>query len=132
MVRTLNLSRSWLFGLLLVAATVLAYKPAWHGDFIWDDDCYVTNNPLLTAPDGLWRIWFSQDQPSQYFPLTYTTLRAERALWGLNPTGYHWVNILLHCANALLVWLLIRLLRVPGAPLAAAVFALHPVQVESV
>lgn len=125
-------NRAWLLGLLLVAATLLAYQPAWHAGFIWDDDEYVTNNPLLSAPDGLQRIWFSLDSPSQYFPLTYTVFRIERSLWGLNSTGFHWVNILLHAANALLVWRLLRRLSVPGAWLAAAIFALHPVQVESV
>jgi tetratricopeptide (TPR) repeat protein len=125
-------NRAWLLGLLLVAATLLAYQPAWQAGFIWDDDEYVTDNPLLTAPDGLRRIWFSLDSPSQYFPLTYTVFRIERSLWGLNPAGYHWVNILLHAVNALLVWLLLRRLSVPGAWLAAAIFALHPVQVESV
>ena len=125
-------NQAWLLGLLLVAATLLAYQPAWHAGFIWGDDEYVTDNPLLTAPDGLKRIWFSLDSPSQYFPLTYTVFRIERSLWGLNPAGYHWVNILLHAANALLVWRLLRRLSVPGAWLAAAIFALHPVQVESV
>jgi tetratricopeptide (TPR) repeat protein len=119
-------------GLLLVAATLLAYQPAWQAGFIWDDDEYVTDNPLLTAPDGLKRIWFSLDSPSQYFPLTYTVFRIERSLWGLNSAGFHWVNILLHAVNALLVWRLLRRLNVPGAWLAAAIFALHPVQVESV
>jgi tetratricopeptide (TPR) repeat protein len=122
----------WLFGLFLVAVTLIAYGPAWHAGFIWDDDAYLTQNPLLTAPDGLRRIWFSFDSPSQYFPLTYTTFYMERALWGLNPAGYHLVNLLLHAANALLVWRVLGRLRVPGAWLAAAVFALHPVQVESV
>ena len=112
--------------------TILIYRPAWHGGFIWDDDRYVTQNRLLTAPDGLRRIWFSLDAPSQYFPLTYSVLRIERSLWGLNPTGYHWVNILLHVANALLVWRVLSRLKIPGASLAAAVFAVHPVQVESV
>jgi tetratricopeptide (TPR) repeat protein len=124
--------RVWLFIVLLVALVILAYQPAWHGGFLWDDDAYVTNNDLLTARDGLRRIWFSFDSPSQYFPLVYTTFRIERALWGLNPTGFHLVNILLHTANALLVWRLLTRLRVPGAWLAAAIFALHPVQVESV
>jgi Tfp pilus assembly protein PilF len=119
-------------GALIVILVFLAYLPALHGGFIWDDDVYVTNNPLLTAPDGLRRIWFSTDSPSQYFPLTYTVFRFEHSLWGLNPAGYHCVNILLHAINALLVWRLLKRLSVPGAWLAAALFGLHPVQVESV
>lgn len=111
---------------------VLTYQPAWNAGFIWDDDAYVTRNRLLTDPDGLGRIWFSTESPSQYFPLVYTTFRIERALWGLNPAGYHWVNILLHAGNALLLWRLLRRLAIPGAWFAAALFALHPVQVESV
>ena len=121
-----------LLALLLAVTTILAYQPAWHGGFIWDDDAYITNNELLTAPDGLRRIWFSLDSPSQYFPLVYTMFRFERAWWGLSPTGYHFVNILLHIANALILWSLLARLRVPGAWLAGAIFALHPVQVESV
>src|SRR6478672_4105558 len=124
--------RVYLFVLLLAAVTILAYRPAWNGGFLWDDDAYVTNNELLTAPDGLRRIWFSLDSPSQYFPLVYTTFRIEHGLWGLNSTGYHWVNLVLHVANALLVWLVLARLKVPGAWLAGAIFALHPVQVESV
>jgi protein O-mannosyl-transferase len=124
--------RAFIFALILAAVTVLVYRPAWNGGFLWDDDDYITNNELLTAPDGLRRIWFSLDSPSQYFPLTYTTFLVEHALWGLNPTGYHWVNLLLHVANALLVWAVLARLKVPGAWLAGALFALHPVQVESV
>jgi tetratricopeptide (TPR) repeat protein len=121
---------------LLAAAlgilTIIVYRPAWHGGFIWDDDRYVTQNSLLTAPDGLSRIWFSLDAPSQYFPLAYTVLRIEHSFWGLHPTGYHWVNILLHVANALLVWRILARLKIPAAGLAAAIFAVHPIQVESV
>lgn len=124
--------QQWLFIVLITSATIFAYQPAWNGGFIWDDDYYVTNNELLTAADGLRRIWFSFDAPSQYFPLVYTTFRFEHALWGLNPTGYHWVNLLLHVANALLVWRVLLRLKLPGAWLASAIFALHPIQVESV
>src|SRR2546423_920318 len=84
------------------------------------------------APGGLRRIWLSLDGRSQYFPLAYTVLRIERSLWDLNPTGYHWVNILLHVGNALLVWRILARLKMPGAWWAAAIFALHPIQVESV
>jgi tetratricopeptide (TPR) repeat protein len=123
----------WLVLLFLVAATTIAYKPAWNAGYIWDDDRYVTNNPLLSASDGWRRIWFSpKDTPSQYFPLTYTALRVEHSIWGLNPAGYHCANIFLHTINALLVWRVLRRLDVPGAWLAAAIFALHPVQVETV
>jgi hypothetical protein len=124
--------RAWLLGLLLVAATVLAYQPAWNAGFVWDDDDYVTANRLLSAPDGLKRIWFSLDSPSQYFPLTYTVFRLEHSVWGLSSTGYHWVNLLLHSANALVLWRLLKRLQVPGSWLAAGIFALHPVHVESV
>jgi protein O-mannosyl-transferase len=121
----------WVCGLFLVAVTLVAYGPAWGAGFVWDDSVSLTRNPLLTAPDGLRRIWFSLDSPSQYFPLTYTSFYLERGLWGLNPAGYHLINLLLHAANALLVWQVLARLRVPGAWLAGAIFALHPVQVES-
>ena len=104
--------RAWLFVLILVATTIFAYRPAWHGGFLWDDDAYVTNNELLTTPDGLQRIWFSLDAPSQYFPLSYTLLRVGHLLWGLNPAGFHWLNILLHVCNAFLVWRVLARLKI--------------------
>jgi tetratricopeptide (TPR) repeat protein len=122
----------WLWGLLLVLATFMAYQPAWNGKPIWDDAAYMITSPLPPAAEWLRRIWFSLASPSQYFPLTFTMFYIERGLWGFNPAGYHLVNILLHAANALLVWLVLARLRVPGAWLAAGIFALHPVQVESV
>src|SRR5881392_2181646 len=124
--------RALILAVVLAAVTIFAYRPAWHAGFLWDDDDYIINNELLTSPHGWQRIWFSLDSPSQYFPLTYSTFRIEHALWGLNTTGYHLVNLLLHVANAFLVWAVLARLRVPGAWLAAAIFALHPVQVESV
>src|SRR5882762_4152386 len=130
--RLFSSRRAFIFALVLAAVTIFAYRPAWNGGFLWDDDVYITNNELLTAPDGLRRIWFSLDSPSQYFPLVYTTFRIEHGLWGLNSAGYPWVNLVLHVANALLVWCLLARLRVPGAWLAGAIFALHPVQAESV
>jgi hypothetical protein len=74
-------------GAALVLMTLIAHAPAINGGFVWEDDAYVTMNPLLTAPDGLKRIWFSLDQPPQYFPLVYTTFRIEHALWGFDPYG---------------------------------------------
>ena len=122
----------WAGAIVIVVGCFTAYIPAIESGFIWDDDEYVTNNTLLSAPDGLYRIWFSTDSPSQYFPLVYTTFRAEYQLWGLNPAGYHAVNVVIHCINALLLWVILRRLSIPGAWLASAIFSLHPVHVESV
>src|SRR5205823_3546156 len=99
-------------GLLLVAAIILTFQPVWHAGFIWDDDAYVTENKLLSAPDGLGRIWFSHDLPSQYFPLVYTLFWVEHKLWDFNPAGYHCVNLLLHAVNALLVWRVLKRLAI--------------------
>jgi tetratricopeptide (TPR) repeat protein len=117
---------------LIILLTLAAYLPALRCGYIWDDDVYVTRNPLLTAPDGLRRIWFTAHPYTAYFPMVNTTLRFEHRLWGLNPAGYHFVNILLHATNALLVWVVLRKLAVPGSWLAAAIWAVHPVNVESV
>jgi tetratricopeptide (TPR) repeat protein len=119
-------------GALLVLAVLIAFLPAFRCGYIWDDDMYVTDNPLLYVSHGLHLIWFSFDSPSQYFPLVYTTFRIEYGLWKLTPFGYHCVNILLHSVNAILLWRLLERLTIPGAWFAAAVFAVHPVQVESV
>ena len=119
-------------GLMLAAATLAAYWPALSAGYIWDDDLYLTNNPTLTNLAGLGRIWFQPGALVQYYPLVFTSFWFEYHLWGLHPFGYHAVNIALHALNAVLVWRILKRLVVPGAWLAAAVFALHPVHVESV
>lgn len=119
-------------GALLFAMLALAYFPATQAGFIWDDDVYVTNNETLTAPDGLAAIWLQLDSNIQYYPLVFTSYWIESRLWGLAPAGFHVVNILLHGLCALLLWRVLTQLQVPAAWLGAAVFALHPVQVESV
>jgi hypothetical protein len=69
---------------VIIAATAIAYIPAMRASYVWDDDKYVTDNPLVLDSDGLYRIWFSQDSPSQYFPMVFTSFRLEYNLWGLN------------------------------------------------
>jgi len=122
-------SRLLALGFLTIA--FLAYQPAWHAGFIWDDDDHLTANPAMTAPHGLHMIWSSL-AISRYYPLTLTSFWVQRRLWGLNPMPYHLVNIALHAINALLVFFVLRRLRVPGALLAALVWLVHPVNVESV
>jgi Flp pilus assembly protein TadD len=123
---------NWLFGLLLTAAVLAAYLPALRGGFIWDDDLHVTNNPTLRDWTGLKDIWFEVGKTLQYYPLVHSSFWLEYHLWGLNPIGYHLVNVLLHALAAMLLYRLLTRLRLPGAWLAAAIFALHPVCVESV
>ena len=123
--------REWLFCLCLFAATVIAYQPAWQGKPIWDDDAHLTP-PAFRSLDGLARIWLEPGDTQQYYPLTYSFFWVEHVLWGDATLGYHFVNILLHAFSALLLWKILRRLEVPGACLAAAIFALHPVCVESV
>ena len=120
--------------LLLFACTALAYLPALRAGFlpIWDDGEYVLNNTLLRSGDGLRRIWLEPRATPQYYPLVHTSFWVEHRLWGLEPAGYHAVNVALHAANAALAGAVLSALAVPGAWAAAAVFALHPVHVESV
>jgi tetratricopeptide (TPR) repeat protein len=121
----------WLLGAALVIAVFLAYQPAWQGGFIWDDDAHVTK-PELRSWHGLYSIWFDLGATQQYYPLLHSVFWIEHKLWGDAPLGYHLVNILLHAMAALMAAAVLRRLEVPGAYLAAAIFALHPVQVESV
>jgi len=122
----------WWAGAALVVATLLAYAPVVRDEFIWDDDAYVTKNPTLRSLEGLRLMWFEPLSIPQYYPLVHTTFWVEYHLWGLHPLGYHVVNVLLHATSVLLLWRLLVRLRVPGAWLGAAIFALHPVTVESV
>lgn len=121
-----------LWAILLPGLVLLAYQPLWNAGFIWDDNDYVTGNEHLRSVAGLLRIWLEPGAVPQYYPLVHTSYWLEHRLWELRPLGYHVSNVLLHLATALLAWRLLLRLAVPGAGLAAAIFALHPVHVESV
>jgi tetratricopeptide (TPR) repeat protein len=123
--------KDWLWGLLLLAAILLAYQPVWHAGFIWDDDGHLTG-PALRSWTGLAHIWIKLGATQQYYPLVHTVFWIEHHLWGEAPLGYHLLNVLLHFFSALLLVRILRHLELPGAWLAAALFALHPIQVESV
>ncbi len=122
--------RRWLLALVLAVVTFAAYQPVWHAGFIWDDADHLTANPAMSAPHGLTMIWSSL-AVGRYYPLTLTTFWIQRRLWGLHPMPYHLVNVLLHAANGVLVFFILRRLRVRAAWLAAMLWALHPVNVES-
>lgn len=116
----------------MLGLILLAFLPALRAGWIWDDNSYVTRNATLIDAGGLQRIWVDPAATPQYYPMVYTTFWVEHHLWGLRPGPYHLINLLLHAADAILLWLLLRRLALPGAFLAAALFAVHPVQVESV
>jgi hypothetical protein len=122
--------RNWVRGLILILVVILAYTPIWHAGFIWDDDVVLTANPCVIGPLGLKEIWTSS--AADICPLVLTTFWIEHALWGLAPLPYHLMNIVMHAACAVLLWRVLRSLRVQGAWLGAALWALHPVEVESV
>jgi Flp pilus assembly protein TadD len=115
----------------IVIALLIAYHPVWHGTPLWDDDGHLTR-PELRLLHGLWRIWFEVGATQQYYPLVHSVFWVLARFWGSDPLAYHLLNILLHACSAFLVVLILRRLDVPGALLAGVIFALHPIQVESV
>ncbi len=125
--------RAWLIYLYLAlaAATLAAYSPALRGTPLWDDDGHLTKVELASA-DGLRRIWLEPGATQQYYPLVHSAFWLMNRAWGDWTPGYHVVNVLLHALSALLLAVVMRRLQLPGAVLAACLFALHPVQAESV
>ncbi len=118
--------------LTLVAAVFLAFWPALRSGFIWDDDRYIENNVQLRSLVGLSHVWTQIGSTDQYYPVTFTTFWIEHHLWQAHPLGYHLDNLLLHLAGAILLWQILLRLEIPGAFFAALLFAVHPIQVESV
>src|SRR5258708_7551009 len=117
----------------ILACVFLAYAPVWHAGFVGDDPDYVTGNANHRTMQGLGRIWSNPSSShTQYYPLTLTGFWIQYHLWGLNPRGYHLVNLLFHGLNGLLLLFILQRLRCPGSWLAAFLFVLHPMCVESV
>ncbi len=131
------MSRPRLIGLLLALITLLVYLPAaYHGFSIFDDDDYVTENHVvqngLTWAGIKWA--FTTGHASNWHPLTWLSHMTDCALFGLNSGAHHFVNVLFHAANVALLFVL--LLRLTGliwpSAVVAALFAWHPLHVESV
>src|SRR5260370_2090416 len=123
--------RDWFFCLILAAVTILGYQPAWHGGLLWDDD-NCTTPPELRTLDGLRRIWFVPRTIAQYYPLLFSSYWLQQRLWGDSPSGYHCVNLRLDIGCVVLVMKILRFLKIPGAEVVEIIFALHPVNVETV
>jgi tetratricopeptide (TPR) repeat protein len=122
--------REWLWAFLLIALVFISYARVFHADFIWDDESHLTRNPCIVGPLGLKEIWTSAR--AVYYPLVLTTFWTVHKFVGLSPWPYHLLNVLLHAGSAALLWQILRQLSVRGAWLGAALWALHPVMVQSV
>ncbi|MBF0280624.1 MAG: tetratricopeptide repeat protein [SAR324 cluster bacterium] len=119
--------------LCLVVLTLFLYFPTFYGEFIWDDYFVLVNDPLMTAPDGLQKIWFDPGNSGwNYWPLTRSIFWVQRQLWGLNPLGYHLFNVFMHLLNAAILWIMLAQFRVRGAWLIGLLFAIHPIHAASV
>jgi protein O-mannosyl-transferase len=122
--------RTWLLTLLLIALVFVAYTRVFNAGFIWDDESHLTQNPCIVAPLGLKEVWTTTR--AVYYPLVLTTFWTVHKFVGLSPWPYHLLNVLLHAGSAVLLWQVLRQLNVRGAWLGAALWALHPVMVQSV
>ena len=123
--------RALLIGWVIVAATVVSYIPAIQSGFIWDDDHLLWRNETIKADDGLYQFWCSKKAPD-YYPITWSTFWVEWRLFGDRGMGYHISNVIQHAIGALLVWAVLRTLKIPGAWVVGLIFALHPVNIASV
>ncbi len=118
--------------LTILLLTFLLYIPALQAPPHWDDIGYLVTNYHIRTWSGLWRIWFTDPSPLQYYPVVFTSYWIEYHIWGMTIWAYHLVNILLHGGNAILLMMVLRKLRIPGAFFIALLFACHPIHVETV
>src|SRR5262249_17909532 len=116
---------------LCIIAIFAVYWPAMHGGRLVDDNINITP-PELRSASGLYRIWFDPSSTAQYYPLLQSVFWLEHKTWGDALLGYHLINVIWHSIASLLVYLVLSRLDLPGALLSAAIFAVHPVMVESV
>src|SRR3989475_7927741 len=137
----------WLAPLLVALFTLAAFLPTLQNQFVsWDDDKNFLDNPHYRGLAWTHLRWMWTTHLGHYIPLTWMTLGLDYLLWGLNPVGYHLMSLLLHAANAVVFFFVVRRILTRALPslserghalavsagFAALVFAIHPLRVESV
>ncbi len=115
---------------IIAVVAFLVYFPSISGGFVLDDDNLLTDALFVRSSEGC-IIFGVQANSIDYWPATNTTFWLEWRLWGMHPTGYHVTNLILHIVESWLIWVILRKLCIPGAFLAAMIFAVHPVNVEA-
>jgi len=128
--RVVKIARGFLLAAVLVFAIGLGYSRLRHAGFIWDDEQHLTQNPVIVGPLSFTEIWTSAR--AVYYPFVLTTFWILHKFVGLNPLPYHLLNVAWHALSAVLLWRVLVQLRIRGAWLGAAIWALHPVVVQSV
>lgn len=116
----------------ILALCLLVYYPLHAAGFIWDDGYWILNDPAMHHWRNLQFVWFDPMTFMQYYPLSVTAYFLQWQLWGADALGFHAVSLLLQVINAVFLWRILRRLHLRAAWLAAAIFAIHPVVVESV
>src|SRR2546421_8049438 len=137
----------WLAPSLVALVTLTAFLPTLHNQFVtWDDDINFLDNFHYRGLAWTHLRWMWTTHLGHYIPLTWMTLGMDYLLWGMNPVGYHLTSLLLHAANAVVFFFVVRRLLTRALPspsehgyalavssgVAALVFAIHPLRVESV
>jgi tetratricopeptide (TPR) repeat protein len=135
----------WAAALFIVVVTAVCFLPALGNGWVaWDDEGNFLDNPHYRGLGPARLAWMFTDLHAHYMPLTWLTLGLDYVLWGMNPAGYHLTSVLWHATNAVLFFGVARALlgaalpAAPGAALragalvAALLFAVHPLRVESV
>src|SRR5437667_2483815 len=138
---------SWLIPVLIALVTFAAFLPTLQNQFVtWDDAANFLDNPHYRGLAWTHIRWMWTTHLGHYIPLTWMTLGLDYLLWGMNPFGYHLTSLLLHAANAVVFFFVVHRILTLALPsrserghalavaagLAALVFAIHPLRVESV
>jgi hypothetical protein len=130
-----SILRHWVKYGLLIIVVLIAYRSVFQAGYLWDDEILNLNKNLFQGGSGLSKIWTQPGtiiNDEHFWPMEYTTFWLENQLWGLHPLSLHIVNLLIHLLNSFLVWQVFKKLGISGSWLAGMIFALHPVQAESV
>ena len=124
--------RYFLGAVAILLLALVAYWPLHTAGYIWDDGGWLVHNHFVHHWRGLWNIWFNPHDSIQYYPMVFTAFNIQWHIWGGNAFGYHLLNIIMQAVDAIFLWRILKALNLRSAWIAAAIWAIHLVQVETV